>query len=452
MSLSASLNAGVQGLAVNSTRLSAISDNIVNANTNGYKRTLTEFSSVVIDGGNETSYTAGGVKSYIKRDITAVGTLESTTNATDIAVSGTGFIAISPTSNPGLFDSRSDAVHLTTTGSFEEDTEGFLKNASGGYLLGWPLNPDGSTTVEQPSRNSFTNLKPINARLIRYNSVATSSIKLSGPIPAAATNAGAGADLEVIHNEEYYDTIGNTQTLTYKFKPTIPTTGTSNAWTLTINDSATTANSGVIGKFNVTFNSATDANSGTIKTITAIDTDANGTPDAPATYSTTTGEINLTTSSTSIKSFIGIPNINNGITQTGSLNKANIRLDFKDGSGYGEYKGVRIDESGIVRAYFSNDQSRPIYQMPVITVANPNAMEPIGNQAYTLTPEAGSVTLANSGARLAGKISGYALSKSSVDVAQELTHLIETQRAYSSNAKIIQTVDEMLQETTNLKR
>lgn len=142
----------------------------------------------------------------------------------------------------------------------------------------------------------------------------------------------------------------------------------------------------------------------------------------------------------------------NGLTQTGALLEANIRLDYKDGSGYGEYKGVEIDENGIVKAYFSNDQYRPIYQVPIITIANPNALEPVGNQAYRVTADAGNISLVNSGEKLAGKIIGNALTKSTVDVAQELTQLIETQRAYSSNAKIIQTVDEMLQETTNIKR
>ena len=49
-------------------------------------------------------------------------------------------------------------------------------------------------------------------------------------------------------------------------------------------------------------------------------------------------------------------------------------------------------------------------------------------------------------------LGGYAREASTTDVAEELTYLISTQRAYSSNAKIIQTVDEMLQETTNIKR
>lgn len=450
MSLSASLNAGVQGLAVNSTRLSAISDNIVNANTNGYKRTVTEFADVVIDGSNNARYTAGGVKSYIKRDINAVSTLEATNNATDVAISGNGFIAVSQTLDPAGFNPQTDSVQLAITGSFQEDAEGFLKNANGDYLLGWPLNPDGTTVVAQPSRTSFSNLEPINARIIKSNAVATENIKLSGPLPASATEVGADATLEIIHTEEYFDTIGSTNQLTYTLTPTVPVSGTSNEWTLDITDSATTANAGLVGSFTVTFNDATDANPGTIASVVPVV--VGGNPLASATFDATTGEITLQTASSPLRTFIGVPNENNGLSQTGSLDVANIRLDFKDGAGYGEYKGIKIDEKGIVRTYFTNDQSRPIYQLPVITVANPNGLDPVGSQSYSITREAGSLTLSNSGTQLAGKVMGFALTKSSVDVAQELTQLIETQRAYSSNAKIIQTVDEMLQETTNLKR
>ncbi|MEM6603274.1 MAG: flagellar hook-basal body complex protein, partial [Pseudomonadota bacterium] len=425
-------------------------DNIVNANTNGYKRTLTEFSSIVIGSASDTTYTAGGVRSFVKRDITAVGTLESTNNATDIAVSGSGFVPITPSQSPTTFDSGADAVYLSTTGSFTEDAAGYLANSAEQYLLGWPLDSDGSFTGAEPSRNSFTDLEPVNARIVTFNAVPTSEIRLSGPLPVSATEVGADGTA-IIHNEEYFDTIGDTSTLTYTFTPTVPGTGAaSNTWTLDVTDSASTTP--LIGRFTVVFNAANSANAGTIDTVTEVDTDSDGTNDATGTFDEATGMLQLTTASTSINTFIGIPDTSTGLTQTGSLSTSDIRLVSKDGSGYGEYKGVQIDSDGIVRAFFTNDQSRPIYQVPVVAVANANEMEPVGNQAYSVTPESGSITLSNSGDQLTGRIVGFALGKSTVDVAQELTHLIETQRAYSSNAKIIQTVDEMFQETTNLKR
>ena len=96
--------------------------------------------------------------------------------------------------------------------------------------------------------------------------------------------------------------------------------------------------------------------------------------------------------------------------------------------------------------------SRRIYQVPLLDVPNPNGLRSLSNQTYTPTAESGAFYLWDAGNGPTGQMVGYAREESTVDVAGELTQLIQTQRAYSSNATVIQTVDEMLQETTNLKR
>ncbi len=75
-----------------------------------------------------------------------------------------------------------------------------------------------------------------------------------------------------------------------------------------------------------------------------------------------------------------------------------------------------------------------------------------GNSAFAITQDSGDVYFWDAGDGPAGTTSGYSLAESTTDIASELTDLIQTQRAYSSNAKIIQTVDEMLQETTDIIR
>jgi flagellar hook protein FlgE len=85
-------------------------------------------------------------------------------------------------------------------------------------------------------------------------------------------------------------------------------------------------------------------------------------------------------------------------------------------------------------------------------VANPNGLQAVDGQAFRVSSESGDFYLWDADDGPVGSIEGFALEQSTTDIAQELTNLIETQRAYSSNAKIIQTVDEMLQETTNIKR
>jgi flagellar hook protein FlgE len=93
-----------------------------------------------------------------------------------------------------------------------------------------------------------------------------------------------------------------------------------------------------------------------------------------------------------------------------------------------------------------------IYKIPVADVPNMNGLEALDSQAYAVSSASGSVYFWDAGTGPAGSVLGFAREQSTTDIATELTQLIQTQRAYSSNAKIIQTVDEMLQETTNLKR
>jgi flagellar hook protein FlgE len=97
-------------------------------------------------------------------------------------------------------------------------------------------------------------------------------------------------------------------------------------------------------------------------------------------------------------------------------------------------------------------QIRALYQIPLVNVPNLNGLTALDGQAFTPSPESGSMYLWDVNEGPVGGISGFSLQQSAVDVARELTDLIQTQRAYSSNAATIRTVDEMLQETTNLKR
>ena len=123
MTISSSLNAGVAGLTANATRLATISDNIANSATYGYKRADSTFHSMVLDSGAGT-YSAGGVRVTTFREIDQPGALLSTSNATDLAVRGRGFIPVTNESALELQTTSSIPMALTTTGSFKTDSEG----------------------------------------------------------------------------------------------------------------------------------------------------------------------------------------------------------------------------------------------------------------------------------------------------------------------------------------
>ena len=147
---------------------------------------------------------------------------------------------------------------------------------------------------------------------------------------------------------------------------------------------------------------------------------------------------------------IGIPGETGGISQL-SDSFAPIEI-AKDGTPVGNLTSVEIDESGFVYATFDSGITRTIYKIPLVDLPNPNGMVSLDQQSYKPSTESGTFFLWDAGEGPTGDIVAYAREESAVDVASELTAMIQTQRAYSSNAKVIQTVDEMLQETTNIKR
>src|SRR6478609_8988668 len=86
MSINSAMRAGVSGLIANSAALAAISDNIANVNTVGYKRNQTDFSTLVTATTNRGAYTAGGVFASNRQQVSGQGLLQQTTSSTDLAI------------------------------------------------------------------------------------------------------------------------------------------------------------------------------------------------------------------------------------------------------------------------------------------------------------------------------------------------------------------------------
>lgn len=433
MTISSSLNAGVAGLAANATRLGTISDNIANSATNGYKRVETDFQSMVMSSRGGT-YTAGGVRTTTQRLIDESGSLVATTNATDLAVRGRGFLPVAQ-STEVLAGNGQPQMFLTTTGSFRTDSDGYLRTQSGLMLLGWPANQDGS--IPTYPRDTSDGLEPVQINVNQFSGEPTTRMTLGVNLPATETYEGATGDTLDL-SVEYYDNLGRSENLNIAFTPTVPLTGTSNEWTMVITDSASAG--AVIGEYIVTFD-ATRASGGTIESVTTVSGGA---------YDIATGNVIVDVAGGPIEVSIGAPGTSAGLTQlSDSFAPLNIS---KDGSPVGNMTSVEVDENGFVHAFFDTGISRTIYQVPLVDLPNPNGMVAMDKQVYMPSPESGSFFLWDAGDGPTGDVVAFAREESATDVASELTDMIQTQRAYSSNAKVIQTVDEMLQETTNIKR
>ena len=167
MSINSAMLAGVSGLVANSSALAAISDNIANVNTVGYKRSSANFSTLVTSGSKNQTYSAGGVKAQTHQFISQQGLTQSTTSNLDLSISGAGFfVATEKPENLAATDTRS----FTRAGSFQLDSLGYLRNDAGLYLQGWLADPvTGAITPDpsdlMPTRVVFSAVPPCRTRL-----------------------------------------------------------------------------------------------------------------------------------------------------------------------------------------------------------------------------------------------------------------------------------------------
>ena len=433
MTISSSLNASVAGLAANASRLATISDNIANSSTYGYKRAVTDFQSLVTGSAGGT-YSAGGVRSNNQRMVDQSGSLVSTNNPTDLAVDGRGFLPVASATEVEV-DNGDLQMLLMTTGSFRTNSEGYLATESGYYLMGWPANPDG--TVTAGSRDTAIGLEPVQINVNEFSGQPTTQMSIGVNVPATETDAGSTGDPQTL-TVEYIDNLGTSENIDITFTPTVPATGSSNEWTMVLTDGA--SGGAVIGEYTLEFSDARTGG-GTLANVTTVSGGA---------YDPASGLLVVNVAGGPIEIDIGSLGDSSGITQL-SYSFAPTQIT-KDGSSVGNIAGVEVDSNGFVRLLFDTGISRTVFQIPLVDMPNPNGMISLNNQTYITSPDSGSFFLWDAGDGPTGGIASFALEESATDVAGELTQLIQTQRAYSSNAKVIQTVDEMLQETTNIKR
>ena len=434
MTISSSLNAGVTGLNVNASKLAAISDNISNSKTYGYKRADVDFSSVALTS-REGAYTAGGVRATAFRQVDSQGALSTTTNSLDIAIGGRGMLPVTPYSAIANQNGGSLPLELVTTGSFKPDSNGIVRTQSGKVLMGWPA--DSSGNIAPQARDSASGLVPVEIEYNQFGANRTTEIQLGVNLPATSTQAGS-LGTPYTFGIEYYDNLGAPQTLDAVFTPTVPATGASNQWNLVLTDSD--SGGAVVGDFTIDFD-ATATLGGAVLSVT---------PNGPGTWDPLTGLANINVNGGPIDLELGIPGSATTMTQlSASFSPTNVT---KNGSAVGSLVEVEIDANGLINAVYDTGYSSVIYQVPLAFVANPNGLNSLDGQAFGVSPVSGSFYLWDAGDGPTGSTIGFAREESTTDIAGELTQLIQTQRAYSSNAKVIQTVDEMLQETTNIKR
>ncbi len=429
MSISSSLNAGVAGLRGNAQRLASISDNMANSATYGYKRVETDFRSMVM-GGQGGSYAAGGVQASTNRLIDQQMPLISTSNPTDLAVNGRGMLPV--TSGTALDGGGELPFMMTSTGSFRPDENGILRSPTGEVLLGWKADRNGDIPT-QP-RDSMGGLEPVRITDNQFQGDPTTLIEMGVNLPATAAREGEPGEARTA-TIEIFGNLGEAMQLDVEFDPTGEA---DNEWRMSVTDPETGE---LAGEYLLRFNDGAE-DGGTLAEVETLGAGGDFDPE--------TGALTMTIAGNEIDFDLGAPGTGDGLTQVSdsfipdSLNA--------NGAPIGNFTSVEVDANGFVKANYDSGATRLIYQVPVVDVPNPNGLISLDNQTFAPSGDSGSFFLWDAGDGPTGDVAGFAREESATDVAEELTQMIQTQRAYSSNAKVIQTVDEMLQETTNLKR
>jgi flagellar hook protein FlgE len=450
MSLFGALTTGVSGMNAQSRAMGNISENLANTQTTAYKRADTRFAHLVTNSSARNN-APGGVIATPAYQNSIQGTLLSTQSATDLAITGGGFFAIA--------DSATSAkTSYSRRGDFALDKDGYMVNGAGQFLRGWSITNPAATSGWTANTSSSN---PIQVSQAPVPASQTTTLDYLANLPS---NAAAGTDF--VSTAQVYDQFGNVNNLSLRWvKATAvaPSVPPANTWNLNIgitDESGTRTN--LFGQaFTGTAPPAAsvtaaqpfvfgDGSAATVPAGTLASINAAGTAGAAATIALTapfgTGTSNVTLNFGNFASTAGT-------TQYADTNaQVSVRTLSQNGYGVGQFRDLAVSDDGFVTANYTNGTTRTLYQIPLASFPSPNQLQRLDAGAYAPTLDSGLPILSAAGVGGTGTLSGNALEGSNVDVADEFSKMIVTQRIFSANARSITTSDEMLTEVVNLKR
>lgn len=432
MSLYSALYAGVSGLNAQSAAMATVADNITNVNTVGYKAVGADFSTLVGGGGHGGAYAAGGVNMVTRQYISKAGTPLQTGSSYDLAVNDNGFFVVRDGAGA---DSK---VAYTRAGSFSPDDFGFLKNSSGYYLQGWPLDSNGNFT----NNGNLSDLQTINYKALSGTAEPTTTANVQINLQSSTQEitgytagdiAKGNVTAQFSRPITVYDEQGGEHQLNLGFVKTGANTWQAEVYAVPASD--VSAADGILATGQVKFNP-----DGSL--------DVAGSD--PALFAGLNPGWTNGAGAQPIKLGLGTDGKLDGLTQTSDA--SGLIGSSVDGGLFGAVTGITVSDTGVVSAVFDKGEIRPIYQLPIATFANPDGLTAIQGNAYTVSDDSGNALINPAGTQGSGKITENMLEGSTADLGTEFTNMIRFQRAYSASSKIITTVDQMLQELSDLKR
>lgn len=400
-----SFQQGLSGLNAAAKNLDAVSNNVSNAGTVGYKGASAQFADVFaasLAGGGSGQIGIGVNLSQVKQSFTQ-GNISVTNNPLDIAINGGGFFRMSD----------NGAISFTRNGQFLVDKDGYVVNSAGARLTGYAANAAGVIVPSSP-----TDLTISSADLVP-NATTAGNVGLNldsrDSVPAAfvhtdPTTYNSSTAMTV------YDSLGNSHVMTLYFRKTAP-----NAWDMHV---------GLDGAAPVSTTALAFDSSGALTTAMPV-TVLSGVDPA-------TGAANLTvsldmTSATQFGSIFGVTSLT------------------QDGYTSGRLAGLSVSSEGIIQGRYSNGQSRDLGQVVLANFANPNGLQPLGGNQWSETAASGQPLVGAPNSGSLGALQSAAIEESNIDLTAELVNMITAQRNYQANAQSIKAQDAIMQTLVNLR-
>jgi len=542
MSLFTSLNTSVSGLSAGAESLTVIANNLANTNTVGYKRQRTLFASMASSGSNLTGVAgSGGVDTSTQRMQSVQGMLQTTTNTTDLALSGPGFMPVAEGTN------TEDGLFYIRSASFAQDKDGYMVDTDGNYLLGWETDGVGNTIPPQT-------LEPVRVGN-RISAQATNNIAIGMNLKADEvihtfdTTSSLAANLDQIManpslsdfnmDATVYDAQGTQRNISFAFVKKAE-----NVWSYMAHTAGENLVGGTPGQ-NTLINSGEIyfEESGALKHVTDTDFDvtwAGGVPieslnvdfgpqDGGIIFdnASVTGSLNFTdhvlamtyndehpnkpatelgtytvnatggnvlelvepdgtthTATVPTSAEKRVIDFGNGIELTVSENWSypgvgpvgtidtqlvdgvnsesfegvvqfsadyNPFLLEQDGFTSGTLNAINVDEEGYIEGFFTNGQSKKLWQVPIAVFRAPHELGPVEGNRFRSTVDSGEPFFKVAAAGDTAEVVSSSLEASTVDVATEFSLMVTSQRVYQANSKVMQTSDQMLNELMNIR-
>ncbi|HRO58259.1 MAG TPA: flagellar hook protein FlgE [Burkholderiaceae bacterium] len=397
-----SFQQGLSGLNAASRNLDVIGNNVANANTVGAKASRAEFADIYatsLSGAGSFANGIGVTVANIAQQFTQ-GDISNTNSALDLAVNGRGFFRMS---NGG-------ELSYTRNGQFQLDKDGFIVNAQGGRLTGYPADASGRINAGVPSelrlQTGDVAPKPTGNGRITVNLDARAAALPGSFSPTDGTSyqgATQGAEhLVVLYFRKVAD----------------------NQWDVHATSNGVDLGAGsAVGSYTFGADGRLSGSPGPLSVNVPVSSSAGGTMTVPLDLS--------------------------GMTQFGS--SFSVSELTQDGYAAGRLSAFSVASDGTILARYTNGQTLAQGRVALVNFTNPQGLQPLGGNQWAETTESGEPMAGAPGAGVLGAIQSGALEQSNVDLTAELVNMITAQRVYQANAQTIRTQDQVMQTIVNLR-